>query len=58
MEYTEIEWQLRNAVAVDADVATQTMFWTDLTQQAIFRYVSAFKFEPFQDLTDHNTADK
>ncbi|XP_078252905.1 very low-density lipoprotein receptor-like [Rhinoraja longicauda] len=36
MEYTEIEWQLRNAVAVDVDVATQTMFWTDLTQQAIF----------------------
>ncbi|XP_059825945.1 prolow-density lipoprotein receptor-related protein 1-like [Hypanus sabinus] len=36
MEYTEIAWQLRNAVALDVDVATQTLFWADLTQQAIF----------------------
>ncbi|XP_043540368.1 very low-density lipoprotein receptor-like, partial [Chiloscyllium plagiosum] len=41
MEYTQVAWKLRNAVALDADVTTQRIFWADLGQQAIFRY--AFK---------------
>ncbi|XP_051876534.1 low-density lipoprotein receptor-related protein 1-like isoform X2 [Pristis pectinata] len=36
MEYMEIVSQLRNAVALDVDVAASTIFWADLTQQAIF----------------------
>nr|BDQ29912.1 very low density lipoprotein receptor c2 [Scyliorhinus torazame] len=36
MEYTQVVWQLRNAVALDADVAAQRIFWADLQEQAIF----------------------
>ncbi|XP_048450538.1 low-density lipoprotein receptor-related protein 2-like isoform X3 [Rhincodon typus] len=36
LEYTQIVDQLRNAVALDADVAAQTIFWADLVQHAIF----------------------
>ncbi|XP_059827149.1 very low-density lipoprotein receptor-like [Hypanus sabinus] len=48
MEYTEIAWQLRNAVALDVDVATQTLFWADLTQQAIFRNTAWWHALPAQ----------
>ncbi|XP_072447619.1 uncharacterized protein [Chiloscyllium punctatum] len=36
MEYTQVAWKLRNAVALDADVTTHKIFWADLGQQAIF----------------------
>ncbi|XP_041082097.1 very low-density lipoprotein receptor isoform X3 [Polyodon spathula] len=36
-EYTQIVEQLRNAVALDADFASQQIFWADLGQKAIFR---------------------
>lgn len=32
--------QLRNAVALDADIAEQIIFWADLDQKAIFRYLN------------------
>ncbi|XP_041041222.1 very low-density lipoprotein receptor-like [Carcharodon carcharias] len=35
-EYTQVAAQLRNAVALDADIAEQRIFWADLGQQAIF----------------------
>nr|BDQ29913.1 very low density lipoprotein receptor c3 [Scyliorhinus torazame] len=35
-EYTQVAMQLRNVVALDADIAEQTIFWADLDQQAIF----------------------
>ncbi|XP_043540481.1 very low-density lipoprotein receptor-like, partial [Chiloscyllium plagiosum] len=44
MEYTQVAWKLRNAVALDADVTTQRIFWADLGQQAIFS-VSMDKYE-------------
>ncbi|XP_067839377.1 very low-density lipoprotein receptor-like [Heptranchias perlo] len=34
-EYTQIAVQLRNAVALDADIAEQRIFWADLGQRAI-----------------------
>ncbi|XP_033870803.1 very low-density lipoprotein receptor isoform X1 [Acipenser ruthenus] len=36
-EYTQIVEQLRNTVALDADFASQQIFWADLGQKAIFR---------------------
>ncbi|KTG47096.1 hypothetical protein cypCar_00012447 [Cyprinus carpio] len=38
-EYTQIVEQLRNTVAVDADFTQQTIFWADLGQKAIFRFL-------------------
>ncbi|XP_043574439.1 very low-density lipoprotein receptor [Chiloscyllium plagiosum] len=35
-EYTEVVEQLRNTVALDADVAEQRLFWADLGERAIF----------------------
>ncbi|XP_067838428.1 low-density lipoprotein receptor-related protein 1-like [Heptranchias perlo] len=35
-EYTQVAGELRNAVALDADIAEQRIFWADLGQQAIF----------------------
>ncbi|XP_078070438.1 very low-density lipoprotein receptor isoform X4 [Mustelus asterias] len=35
-EYTEVVEQLRNTVALDADIAAQIIFWADLGQRAIF----------------------
>ncbi|XP_078415556.1 very low-density lipoprotein receptor-like [Cetorhinus maximus] len=35
-EYTQVVWQLRNAVALDTDVAAQRVFWADLEERAIF----------------------
>ncbi|XP_067839381.1 very low-density lipoprotein receptor isoform X2 [Heptranchias perlo] len=35
-EYTQVVEQLRNAVALDADIAAQRIFWADLGQRAIF----------------------
>ncbi|XP_069783632.1 low-density lipoprotein receptor-related protein 4-like isoform X2 [Narcine bancroftii] len=35
-EYTHLAMRLRNAVALDADVADEKVFWADLTRQAIF----------------------
>lgn len=36
-EYIQLVEQLRNTVALDADVAAQKLFWADLSQKAIFR---------------------
>lgn len=38
-EYTQIVEQLRNTVALDADFNHQKIFWADLGQKAIFRYL-------------------
>lgn len=38
-EYTQIVEQLRNTVALDADFNRQKIFWADLGQKAIFRYL-------------------
>ncbi|XP_019585633.2 very low-density lipoprotein receptor isoform X4 [Rhinolophus sinicus] len=35
-EYIQLVEQLRNTVALDADVAAQKLFWADLSQKAIF----------------------
>ncbi|XP_072891625.1 very low-density lipoprotein receptor-like [Hemitrygon akajei] len=35
-EYTQVAVQLRNAVALDADVAEGRLFWADMGQRAIF----------------------
>ncbi|XP_048384041.1 very low-density lipoprotein receptor isoform X2 [Stegostoma tigrinum] len=35
-EYTEVVEQLRNTVALDADIAEQRLFWADLGERAIF----------------------
>ncbi|XP_072447647.1 very low-density lipoprotein receptor-like [Chiloscyllium punctatum] len=35
-EYTQVVDQLRNVVALDADISEQQIFWVDLGQQAIF----------------------
>ncbi|GCB78887.1 hypothetical protein scyTo_0020726 [Scyliorhinus torazame] len=35
-EYTGVVEQLRNTVALDADIAAQRIFWADLGQRAIF----------------------
>ncbi|XP_032874679.1 low-density lipoprotein receptor-related protein 2-like [Amblyraja radiata] len=35
-KYAELAVQLRNAVALDADIAEQIIFWADLDQKAIF----------------------
>lgn len=36
-EYIQLIEQLRNTVALDADIAAQKLFWADLSQKAIFR---------------------
>lgn len=36
-EYIQLVEQLRNTVALDADIAAQKLFWADLSQKAIFR---------------------
>lgn len=36
-EYTQLVEQLRNTVALDADIAAQKLFWADVSQKAIFR---------------------
>ncbi|TEA41835.1 hypothetical protein DBR06_SOUSAS2410092, partial [Sousa chinensis] len=35
-EYIQLVEQLRNTVALDADIAAQKLFWADLSQKAIF----------------------
>ncbi|XP_017498351.3 very low-density lipoprotein receptor isoform X3 [Manis javanica] len=35
-EYIQLIEQLRNTVALDADIAAQKLFWADLSQKAIF----------------------
>lgn len=35
-EYIQLVEQLRNTVALDADIAAQKLFWADLSQRAIF----------------------
>ncbi|XP_067886311.1 very low-density lipoprotein receptor [Heterodontus francisci] len=35
-EYTQVVEQLRNTVALDADIVAQKIFWADLGQRAIF----------------------
>ncbi|GCC23412.1 hypothetical protein chiPu_0001807 [Chiloscyllium punctatum] len=39
LEYTLIVDQLKNAVALDADVTVQTIFWADLAEHAIIRFM-------------------
>lgn len=36
-EYVPLVQQLRNTVALDADIEGQNLFWADMTQKAIFR---------------------
>lgn len=38
-EYTQIVEQLRNTVALDYHFNQQKIFWADMGQQGIFRYV-------------------
>ncbi|OBS68200.1 hypothetical protein A6R68_03260, partial [Neotoma lepida] len=38
-EYIQLVEQLRNTVALDADIAAQKLFWADLSQKAIFSFV-------------------
>ncbi|XP_044513285.1 very low-density lipoprotein receptor [Gracilinanus agilis] len=35
-EYIQLVEQLRNTIALDADIAAQKLFWADLSQKAIF----------------------
>ncbi|XP_028911560.1 very low-density lipoprotein receptor isoform X3 [Ornithorhynchus anatinus] len=37
-EYIQLVEQLRNTVALDADIAAQKLFWADLSQKAIFSF--------------------
>ena len=36
-EYIQLVEQLRNTVALDADIAEQKLYWADFSQKAIFR---------------------
>ncbi|XP_078069987.1 low-density lipoprotein receptor-related protein 1-like [Mustelus asterias] len=49
-EYTQVAVQLRNAVALDADIAGQRIFWADLSQQAIF----SMSLNKWEDTTGHS----
>uniref|UniRef100_UPI00398EE4D2 very low-density lipoprotein receptor-like n=1 Tax=Pristiophorus japonicus TaxID=55135 RepID=UPI00398EE4D2 len=49
-EYTQVAVQLRNAVALDADIAEQRIFWADLNRRAIFS-VSVDKWEHPTEIT-------
>ena len=37
-DYTQVVSALKNAVALDVDVASDTLFWCDLYQRRIYRY--------------------
>ena len=43
-EYTQVVSTQKNAVALDVDVASDTLFWCDLYQRRIYRCSSASLF--------------
>eukprot|EP00062_Callorhinchus_milii_P008174 gi/632950593/ref/XP_007890808.1/ PREDICTED: low-density lipoprotein receptor-related protein 1-like isoform X2 [Callorhinchus milii] len=53
-EYTQVAVQLRNAVAVDADIVAQRIFWADLGERAIFS-LSMDKWDGISKIVDVQT---